>query len=503
MARPGSAAWLLRHELRVLWRKTGGGRTGLFVGIIGVLWALMHLPYYFFMHDLQGPPFPVWAAPVFGSMLWFAMTLMLSHAIMQSVSALFDRGDLDLLLSSPLSSRTVFFTRGLGIAVGCTVLFAFFLLPAAHVGLLTGHARLMAIYPTIAAMALFATALGMMLTLTLVRFIGARRARTAAQVLGALTGALIFLATQAQNMLGLGTRQRIVALFLHWVQPGGPLAPEALAWTPYRAMVGEPGALVAMLVISVGSFVAVVHLAHRRFLAGTQESVSGSLKRRSPTDGGRLSFRGGVLRTVLVKEWRLILRDPQLIAQTLLQVLYLLPLVFVVFRRQDMLVLVVPSAVLLSGTLAGTLAWITVTAEEAPELIGVAPISLTRIRWLKVLAAMLPVWLMVSPLFVFLLMQNVWHASVFLLCLGGATACGGMMQVWYPRQGDRKNMRKRMESGKLVGMLEGFSALGWSGVAWCLVSMPILTPLPLLFAAAGPTAAWFLGESRRNEGLLV
>ncbi|RQP25063.1 hypothetical protein [Piscinibacter terrae] len=503
MATPGSAAWLLRHELRLLWRKNGGNRVWLLAGVGGTLWALLHVPYFFFLRELHGPPFPIWVAPVFGSMLWFAMTLMLSHAIMQSVAALFDRGDLDLLLSSPLSSRTVFFVRGLGIAVGCTVLFAFFLLPAAHMGLLTGHVRLMAIYPTIAAMALLATALGMLLTLTLVRFIGARRARTVAQVMGALAGALIFLVTQAQNMMGLGTRQRFAALFLHWVQPGGPLAPEALAWTPYRAMIGEPGALAAMLLLGAGSFVAVVLLAHRRFLAGTQESITGTLKLRPPADGGHLHFRGGVLRTVLVKEWRLILRDPQLIAQTLLQVLYLLPLVFVVFRRQDMLVLVVPSAVLLSATLSGTLAWITVTAEEAPELIGVAPISLTRIRWLKVLAAMLPVWLMVSPLFVFLLLQNLWHATVFLLCLAGATACGGMMQVWYPRQGDRKNMRRRMESGKLVGLLEGFSAMGWSGVAWCLVSLPILTPLPLLFAAAGPTAAWFLGESRREEGLLV
>lgn len=502
MASPGSAAWLLRHELRLLWRKTGVGHPWLLAGG-GVLWALLHLPYYFFLRALHGPPFPVWVAPVAGSMLWFAMTLMLSHAILQSVSALFDRGDLDLLLSSPLSSRTVFFTRGLGIAAGCTVLYAFFLLPAAHMGLLTGHVRLMAIYPTIAAMALLATSLGLMLTLVLVRLLGARRARTVAQVMGALAGALIFLATQAQNMMGLGMRQRIAALLLHWVQPGGPLAPEAAAWTPYRAMIGEPGALVAMLLIGSGSFVVVVHLAHRRFLAGTQESVSASIKRRLPADGGNLRFRGGVWRTVLVKEWRLILRDPQLIAQTLLQVLYLLPLVFVVFRRQDMLVLAVPSAVLLSGTLAGTLAWITVTAEEAPDLIGTAPIPITRVRWLKVLAAMLPVWLMVSPLFVFLLLHNAWHATVFLLCLAGATAGGGMMQVWYPRQGDRKNMRRRMESGKLVGLLEGFSAMGWSGVAWCLVSMPVLAPLPLLLAAAGPIAAWFLGESRRNEGLLV
>lgn len=503
MAKAGSAPWLLQHELRLGWRKLGRSRLWVSLGLGGFLWLLMHVAAYFLVYDLQLDSLSGWVAPVMGSVMWFMLTLMLSHAIMMSVSALFDRGDLDLLLSSPLSSRTVFVVRGLGIAISCAALYAFFLLPVAHVGLLTGHARLMALYPTIASMALFATAVGMMLTLMLVRLIGARRARTVAQVLGALTGALIFLVTQAQNMAGPDMRRRVAATILQWMRPGGPLASDGLLWTPFHASIGEPVALLTVLLLGAGGFWLVTNLAHRRFLAGTQEVVTGSTRRAVPADSRHLRFRGGLLRTVLVKEWRLILRDPQLIAQTLLQVLYLMPMIFLVFRRQDMLLLVVPSAVLLAGTLAGTLAWITVTAEEAPELIGVAPVSLARIRWMKVAAAMLPVWVLVSPLLVFLLFESVWHAAVFVFCLAGSTACGGMTQVWYPRQGDRKNMRRRMESGKFVSILEGFSGLGWAGVAWCLVSAPLFTPLPLLVAAVGPTAAWFLGEERREQGLLV
>ncbi len=503
MARAAGAAWLLQHELRLGWRKAGGSRLWLTALLGGTFWLVLHVLAFFLLRHADLDALDAWTAPFVGGVLWLVFTLMLSHAILLSVSALFDRGDLDLLLSSPLPSRTVFVVRGAGIAIGSVTLYAFFLLPLAHAGLVTGHLRLMAIYPTLASMAMLAAAAGMMLTLLLVRLIGARRARTVAQVMGALTGAIIFLVMQAQNMASIGMRRRIVKQLIEWMRPGGPLADDSALWTFFHAAVGRPLALTVLVIAGAGSFWAVVTLAHHRFLEGTQETVTGSAKRGVPAKEPALRFRSGLVRTVLVKEWRLIIRDTQLVAQTLLQVLYLLPLVFIVFRRSDMLAMVVPSAVLLSGTLCGTLAWITVTAEEAPELIGVAPVPLVRIRWLKVLAAMLPVWLLVSPLFLFLLTQNLWHATVFLLCLAGSTACGGMTQVWYPRQGDRRDMRRRMQSGKFVSVLEGFSGLGWAGVAWCLVAAPVFAPLPLLFAAVGPTAAWFLGESRREQGLLV
>jgi ABC-2 type transport system permease protein len=469
----------------------------------GAFWLVLHLLAFLLLRHADLDALKTWTTPFVGGVLWFVLTLMLSHAILLSVAALFDRGDLDLLLSSPLPSRAVFVVRAAGIAISSVTLYAFFLLPLAHAGLVTGHANLMAIYPTLAAMAMMATAAGLMLTLVLVRLIGARRARTVAQVMGALTGAVIFLVMQAQNIAGTATQRRVLKQLIEWAKPGGPLAFDSSLWTFFHAATGRMLPLLAIMAVGAASFWLVVTLAHRRFVEGTQETVTGSARRIAPASSAHLRFRPGLVRTVLLKEWRLIMRDTQLIAQTLLQVLYLLPMVFIVFRRQDMLAMVVPSAVLLSGTLTGTLAWITVTAEEAPELVGVAPVPLVRIRWIKVVAAMLPVWLLVSPLFFFLLTKNVWHAAVFIFCLAGSTACGGMMQVWYPRQGDRRNMRKRMQSGKFVSVLEGFSGLGWAGVAWCLVAAPMFTPLPLLFAAVGPTAAWFLGESRREQGLLV
>lgn len=499
--------WLLRHEVRLQWRGIDGARLWLVGAFGGLLWLAAHAAAWGLLRGLDMVSLPSVAIILFGAGTWLVITLMFSQAIILSVSALFDRGDLDLLLSSPVSPRTVFTIRGLGIAVSCITIYFLMVTPFAHIGAFTGHAKLLAIYPAMISIGLLVASLGMLLTLTLVRLIGARRARVAAQLIGALVGAAIFLMSQIQNMLGHQTRDHIMAAIKHAAEPGGVLAADSFIWFPFRAFLGDPIPLLSVMVLGVGGFFLVTHLTYKRFLSGTQESVTGSANRlAAPPAAIALHFqhgRAGFARSVLVKEWRLIWRDPQLIAQTFLQMLYLLPLVFLVFRNSDAVGYVLPGAILLASTLAGSLAWITVAAEEAPELIGCAPVSILRIRWLKVLAALIPVWLFVSPILIFLLTKNIYWAAIFLFCLAGSTTSAGVIQIWYPRTGDRKNMKKRGQGSMLINLVEGFSAFGWSGAAYALMQWPSpwawLALVALLFALLGPAGAWLLGKSRRSE----
>jgi len=464
----GTWPWLLRHEMRLQLRAVGVKRlwmVGLFGGLI---WLALHATAWLLLVGLDSVSLPPKVIIIFGALTWLIITLMFSQAIMLSVTALFDRGDFDLLLASPLNPRTVFTVRGMGIAVGCVVLY--FLLVT----------------------------------------LGARRARVVAQLFGAVVGAAMFMLSQVQNMLGRQTRDQIAVLMKDAAEPGGVLAPDSALWFPFRAFTGEPIALLSVVILGVGGFFLVVKVAYTRFLSGTQESVTGSANKKNSSSSQAKRFqksRGGFVGTVLMKEWRLIWRDPQLIAQTLLQALYLLPVVFIAFRNTDALNFVVPGAVLLAATLAGSIAWITVSAEEAPELIGTAPVNLTRIRWLKVLAALIPVWIFVSPLLFFLLTKNLLWTAVFLFCLAGSTVSAGMIQVWYPRMGDRKNMKKRAQGSMLINMVEGFCAFGWSGAAYALMLIPSpwawLALVGIAFAALGPTGAWVLGKSRREQGALV
>lgn len=499
MTRVGSPLWLLRHELRLAWRGMGGKGIALTLILGGVLSAALHVAVYFLLRGIPAGVAPPWASYVLGGAAWLAFSLMLSQAIAQSVSALFVRGDLDLLLASPLPTRTVFLVRGLGIALSVIGVYLFLLAPVAHMGVFTGHAQLLAIYPALAALALGATALGLALTLGLVRLLGARRARTVAQVFGALVGALMFLASQVNGFLGRATRERWASRIAEWAQDGGPLAPDSPLWFPGRALLGEALPLLALVLVGGGAFWFVVGLAHRRFLSGTQETVTGSARRGAAAAGKPSRFRAGLARNVLAKEWRLIVRDPQLITQTLLQLLYLAPLVLLMMRGEGKgLALLAPGAVWLAASLAGNLAWITMAAEDAPDLLGSSPNDARRLQWLKLLAAVLPVWLLLSPLAMVLLASSPWQAAAFVFGLVGGTVSLGLAQIWYPRQGKREDLKHRGKQNIGMNLLELLISLAWAGTTYCLLARPLWAPGPLLLALLGLAAVHLLGRSRRG-----
>ncbi|MDQ6638758.1 MAG: hypothetical protein M3Z15_03715, partial [Pseudomonadota bacterium] len=387
---PGSAPWLLRHEMRLVWRGTGVARLRLLIALGGVLWLAYHLAAWMMLGVLpDSASLPASLFVMFGAGVWFVFTLILAQAINLSVGAFFERGDLDLLLASPLAPSHVFLVRGLGVAIAAVAIYAWLITPFANVGAITGHPRLLAIYPALAALGLLAAATGMALTAVLVRTLGARRARIVAQLLGAGVGAAFFLVLQFNNLVAPERSARWRAALRQLASDGGPLDRDGLIWLPLNAMLGQPTALLALAVAGAGAFAWVVAAMARRFLAGTQEAMTVPLRMRTAPAPAR--FRGGLWRNVLVKEWRLIGRDPQLIAHTLLQSLYMLPLALVWIRNESPQVALAPAMVMLAATLASGLTWLTVAAEDAPELLASAPVERGLLRRAKLFAALAPV----------------------------------------------------------------------------------------------------------------
>ena len=101
------------------------------------------------------------------------------------------------------------------------------------------------------------------------------------------------------------------------------------------------------------------------------------------------------------KEWTLLLRDPWLASQTLMQLLYLLPPALMLWRafgsHSDDLVLLVPVLVMAAGQLAGGLAWLAISGEDAPDLVATAPIPASWIVRAKIEAVTGSVALVFAP----------------------------------------------------------------------------------------------------------
>ncbi len=492
--RPGSLLWLLRNEVRVRWRELIGETKASTLILTGAaIFVAVHLMLWGIARSLRGvltsplPPEAVFfAAIVVLVLLPFGVAAGINHAVV----ALFDRGDLDLLASSPVSSRTVFASRVLAVAAGVFVGLGIFMLPLASLGLLLGLPQLLGAVPTLASLAVVCACLGMLITLLLVRLLGPRRARTAAQLLAALSGVALFVASQLPALLGdrvdLGER---LAAFVRYFEPGSLLAADSPVWLPMRALLLDPlGTLTALAGAGLVLW-ATVGLLHRAFAHGIGLSEGRRARRRRAPTAVRFASRG-TLRVLLSKEWKLIVRDPFLVSQVLLQLFYLLPATYLLlfsdtsaFGAIDPAPALAAMLVVLGGTMASSLARIAVVGEEAQDLLAASPVSDRTIRRGKSLAALVPVWALAVPVSLAIAFSSPLAGVAAAILTAVSSSAVVLMRLWNPAAARRQDLFKRKSMGDpVIAVLEAFAPLVWGVAAYLLATA---SPFALAAAVAG------------------
>ena len=158
---------------------------------------------------------------------------------------------------------------------------------------------------------------------------------------------------------------------------------------------------------------------------------------------------------------------------------------------------------MITSMLAGSLAWLTIAAEDAPELIGTAPVSINRVRWIKAIAAVVPVMALLLPLALYWLTRDAYAALVLVFCSGGGMISAALCHVWNPRQGDRRELKKRHKGNVIATILESLGGVAWAAVAVCMYGHWRWLPLALVPVLLAPTTAWVLGRSVRRQGLIA
>jgi ABC-2 type transport system permease protein len=466
---PGSLRWLVGQQLRWQWRALSRrGRGGLLalLAFVGLGTAALYFTLRGVLGELPlGGPLPgTLLGPVLVAQA-FLFTLMVSAAVRASLEALFTRGDLDLLLHSPLPARTVLAARALGVALSGAAGAALIVVPALLVLLALGAWRGLGLLGWWAAAALGSASAGLWLTLGLVRLLGVRRARVVASVVGALVGASLFLASQWRTVTGQDSAGLYTALARFRPDMDGWPGPEAALWWPARALWLDPGPLLAVLLLSGGVFAVTVLALTRQFTLGVQEGAGAPAPspsqrgQRASSQGGGLRFAGGA-RATLLKEWRLLLRDPDLLSRTLLQLVYLVPLLAVVGREGGAGGAAGGGVVLLTANLASALARLTLDAEDAPDLLVTAPRSPAALRREKWLAAALPAATLGALTLGVLGARGLFGAhpltapvlmALTLLGTGGAA----LMVLWRPLPVRRADAFRQRESPPLINTLLG------------------------------------------------
>jgi ABC-2 type transport system permease protein len=188
-----------------------------------------------------------------------------------------------------------------------------------------------------------------------------------------------------------------------------------------------------------------------------QRRWSRAFRRRSPA------------RVLRQKEWTLLVRDPWLISQTLMQILYLLPpavLLWVTFRSgSGSYVVLIPVVVMAAGQLAGGLAWLSISGEDAPDMVASAPITAGRILRAKIEAVMGMIALVFAPIVAVLAFDSLFAAVVAALGILSAAAAATLIQICFRTQAKRSQFRRRQTSSRIATFAEAFSSIAWAATA--------------------------------------
>jgi len=415
--------------------------------------------------------------------------LMISQAMESTTRAFYARSDLDLILASPVASNRLFGVRIATVALASCMMAIPLAAPFIDVLIARGGWRWLGAYGLIVAMGAAATALAVGLTVALFNVIGAKRTRFVAQVVAAVIGAAFVIGLQVTAILSYGTMSRVAVLQSDTLLA---LAPNvgSVVWWPARAALGEAIPLSVVVATSLVLLAAAIAFVAPRFgeyavTAAGAGSISAGRSRKSAKF--RTMSPGSALRR---KEWVLLRRDPWLMSQTLMQMLYLVPPALMLWRGFDRgagaLPLVVPVLVMAAGQLAGGLAWLAISGEDAPDLVATAPVPPRFVLRAKIEAVLGAVALIFAPLVGILALASAWCG---LVAAGGiviAAAAATAVQFWFRSQAKRSHFRRRQVSSRLATFAEAFSSIGWAASAavaaisgWLALAPAILTLLVL------------------------
>jgi ABC-2 type transport system permease protein len=263
------------------------------------------------------------------------------------------------------------------------------------------------------------------------------------------------------------------------------------------AALGELPSLIGFTACAAALFVAAITFLSPSFLRASLRAAGAPADMGANRAGYRsLQFGSGLAQTLRRKEWRLLCRDHSVFAQLSLQIIYTVPLAVVLLRSVDNFPLaaaLAPTIVVIAAQVAASLAWITVSGEDAPELIAAAPVRRAEVELAKLTAIGAPVLVILALPLAGLALLSPFVALLAALFAAAAGASTALLNLWHPQPGNRRGMLRRHSQSKLMALLEHLMALLWAvaivvavmGSAWVL--LPIALAM-LLLASCWPAA---------------
>jgi ABC-2 type transport system permease protein len=498
---PASLGWFASHELRLAWRDalamaTGGRRTRLIGWIAGgaTVYAVMLVIAWFSIQPWVQGGIARDKAALLGvsgmGLLFWAVTL--SQALESVTRVYYARSDLDLILSSPASSTRLFAVRAGAVVLGTTLLGALLISPLVWSLAVQDGPHWLSAYLILLAVAALSVAIALGITRLLFSLVGPRRTRLVAQIVAGIVGAGFVIGIQAAAIVSHEGLSRFAFFQSEAVVSAAPDA-DSLLWLPARGMMGDvgPALILAGLALAIlAGTVRAIAPSYARLATSAAGLSHIRSQRRSRTSAFKPSTQRQVLRR---KEWTLLRRDPWLLSQTLMQLLYLVPPALLLWINYGAggatFLVIVPVLVMAAGQLAGGLAWLAISGEDAHDLVATAPLARSTILRAKVEAVLVVIAAVLAPLLVTLSFASWQMAAVTAVCAALASAASTAIQLWFRTPTKRAMFRRRQTASRAATLSEAFSSILWAatGALWAagtpLAIAPAVLSILVLFLA--------------------
>ena len=490
-----SLFWLARHELRLAFRDwramiTAGNKRRLSTAlvILAIVGLALHLPAWAIVARFgeDGIDPDVGALTTVSLVVLLYLSLLLSQAMESVTRSLYARGDLELVLSSPVAPTRLFAVRIVTNASLIALVALVLTSPFLDVLMLSGGPRWLTGYAVAVAFGLACGAIAVAITLGLFRLLGPRRTRLVAQVVAAVIGAAFAIGIQVSAILYYGSFGQSFFTAAGDISLSAPDV-GSLIWLPARAILGDWSATAGVVALALVIVVTVVVLFAPRLgensLAATDLAVARVRKppRQRPFRSGSSAW------AMRRKEWALLRRDPWLASQTLTQLLYLLPPALLLSQnfgaKTGAYTVVVMVLVTVGGQLAGALAWLAISGEDAPDLVATAPLRAGAVTRAKVEAVIGAIAMVLGPLIAIVAYLSPRHGLAALIGVLLAAASTVRIQMWFRAQAKRNHFRRRHTSSRIATFAEALVSFSWAAAAGLAASGTWLAGISVVIAA--------------------
>ncbi len=491
---PASLLWFAQHEFRLAWRDTlammtGGKRVRLVGWLVGgaVVYGVMMLIAWYSLRPwvLGGIVLDKQTLLMVTGMGLLFWTVTLSQALESVTRVYYTRSDLDLILSSPSSSNRLFAVRAMAIVAATAGLGALLISPLIWSLVFQDGARWLSAYLVLIALAALSVAIAMGITRLLFQIAGPRRTRLIAQIVAGVIGAGFVIGIQAVAILSHDGFARYAFFQSADVLAMAPDA-KSPVWIPARAVMGDPALAALLMLVCFAALAGVIALTAPSY-ARLATSTAGLTHIRSQRRPSRHSFTAVSQRQALRrKEWKLLQRDPWLLSQSLMQLLYLVPpalLLWVNYGAGDgAFIVIVPVLVMAAGQLAGGLAWLAISGEDAHDLVATAPVAPRAVLHAKVESVLTVIAIVLLPILIAMAFASPGMAMVTAICATLAASASTAIQLWFRVVAKRSMFRRRQVASRAATLCEAFSSIMWAGTGALWAFGTWLAILPAVIA---------------------